>query len=286
MYAVLKAEHDREDDWEHNQDVIDRSASRITGKAPPPAPHETESDFLAEQARRKEEIDRQREIQLQRLREFNSPLPNPVHPTPTTSLDGIRYRSPSAPPPQVKRPAIGVRPMVDPPKRQQQETSGSTSTGSNDDSDENTTVAATADSGGLFGGGTRSQMNGAFSPAVAEIEDEEEEEPPQPPPPSRKPQPQAWSNWFNNYDDPMNKEKVKPSSSAPTPAPAPPARERKGPIRMQLPLGDEDEEGVDVRSNKKMSIAEAMKKTTNSGSIDQGERSKKWGIDISRFMDE
>ena len=57
---------------------------------------------------------------------------------------------------------------------------------------------------------------------------------------------------------------------------------------MQLPLddmGDDgDEEGVDVRSNKKMSIAEAMKRTTNSGNIDQDERSKKWGIDIDKFL--
>lgn len=80
------------------------------------------------------------------------------------------------------------------------------------------------------------------------------------------------------------------SAASPSPPPPPAVKEepRKGPIRMQLPLGDdydEDEEGVDVKSNKKMSIADAMKKTTNSNN-NQDERSKKWGIDMSRFIDD
>ena len=64
----------------------------------------------------------------------------------------------------------------------------------------------------------------------------------------------------------------------------------KGSIRMKLPLGDdeldEDEDGVDVRANKSMSIADAMKKSSNGGDqASQEERSKKWGIDMSRFGD-
>jgi flagellar biosynthesis GTPase FlhF len=82
-----------------------------------------------------------------------------------------------------------------------------------------------------------------------------------------------------------NKQEAK-SVPAPTPASAPPAK-RKGPIRMQLPLGDDDdddfddEEGIDAGSNKQMSLGDAMKKSGNSG--DQDLRSKKWGIDITKF---
>ena len=64
-----------------------------------------------------------------------------------------------------------------------------------------------------------------------------------------------------------------------------PDRSRKGPIRMQLPLGDDDDDdAVDTKANSGMSIAEAMKRTNAGGSsIDQDERSKKWGIDMSKF---
>ena len=72
---------------------------------------------------------------------------------------------------------------------------------------------------------------------------------------------------------------------APTPAPrqaasAPSPPVRKGPIRMQLPMDDnefDEEEGIDAQSNKKMSIADAMRKTGGTGSdMDPEERSKKW----------
>jgi hypothetical protein len=56
---------------------------------------------------------------------------------------------------------------------------------------------------------------------------------------------------------------------------------------MELPLldveYDQDEDGLDVRSNKAMSIADAMKRSNKGGSADQSERSKKWGIDMNRF---
>jgi hypothetical protein len=53
---------------------------------------------------------------------------------------------------------------------------------------------------------------------------------------------------------------------------------------MKLPLED-DEDGVDVRANKSMSVADAMKRTSSSSS-NQAERSKKWGIDMSKFTDD
>jgi hypothetical protein len=55
---------------------------------------------------------------------------------------------------------------------------------------------------------------------------------------------------------------------------------------MKLPLGDESEDdGVDVRNNKRMSIADAMKRTSSAPG-NQSERSKKWGIDMSKFADD
>ena len=81
---------------------------------------------------------------------------------------------------------------------------------------------------------------------------------------------------------------VAPPPPAHSPPPPPPATGAapKAPIRMSLPIDDEldeDEDGVDARSNPKMSIAEAMKRTEAGASGDQEERSKKWGVDMSRF---
>ena len=66
------------------------------------------------------------------------------------------------------------------------------------------------------------------------------------------------------------------------PAEAPQSKKKK-PIRMELPLGDpEDEDAVDPS----MSLAEVMKKTKTEGSKDQDKRSKMWGVDMSKFTDD
>ena len=59
---------------------------------------------------------------------------------------------------------------------------------------------------------------------------------------------------------------------------------RTGPIRMQLPLGDEEEDGLDVKANNGMSISDAMRNTDLKTSGDQSKRSKQWGVDMSRFL--
>ena len=76
-----------------------------------------------------------------------------------------------------------------------------------------------------------------------------------------------------------------PRAVTPRPAPASPP-ERKGPIRMQLPIDDDEEdaydeeEGIDSRSNKSMSIADVRRKTgaNQNSSEDPDERSKKWYV--------
>ena len=90
-------------------------------------------------------------------------------------------------------------------------------------------------------------------------------------------------NGMKDSRKPTQQPKVSPKVSPP------PTPKRTGPIRMQLPLDDdddydEDEEGVNSKANPGMSIAEALKRTTEGGSVDQEERSKKWGIDMSKFQ--
>jgi hypothetical protein len=57
---------------------------------------------------------------------------------------------------------------------------------------------------------------------------------------------------------------------------------------MELPLGDEDDEDDEIELSPSMSIADVMKKHKPGMEIpgDQDERSKKWGVDMSRFMDD
>jgi hypothetical protein len=62
---------------------------------------------------------------------------------------------------------------------------------------------------------------------------------------------------------------------------------RKGPIRMQLPLEEEDgfdeEEGIDAAANQQMSIKDALKKSGDMSDIDPQERSKKWYVSIQKM---
>lgn len=207
-----------------------------------------EPDFLEEQARKKRAIDRQREEQLRRLKELNSPLPNPVDPA--SFMDTPIMRSNERP--------TGLMPSIatPPPRVPSEPLSPTRSTGAP-----------------LFG---KSAANDRKStpvtpePAMDEFEEDEEEvvetvevkESARPPPLST----------FLGFNKPK--------------APARKASKKDGPIRMQLPLGEDEEEGLDARENPGMSIKDALKKTDpEMASGDQGERSKKWGVDMSRFTD-
>jgi hypothetical protein len=56
---------------------------------------------------------------------------------------------------------------------------------------------------------------------------------------------------------------------------------------MQLPIDDyDDDDGLDVQANKGMSIKDAVARTELAVDNDQDKRSKQWGIDMSRFMND
>ena len=78
---------------------------------------------------------------------------------------------------------------------------------------------------------------------------------------------------------------VKKQSPRDAPKPLPSSEEsdpptRKDPIRMEIPTeGDDEERSTDIK--------EAIRKAkAASSSVDQNSRSKKWGIDMSRFTDD
>lgn len=175
--------------------------------------------------------------QLKRLKELNSPLP---------SVPNSRYDNKKRPPPvafQPQRPVTAYSPQKPAP---------SVGNGAmNDSSSVNESVAAPAPST-------------ATPPPVA----------PAPAPASAAANPLTML--FGNQPAP---------ASAPKPKPAPKADNssvQKGPIRMQIPLDDDkpsydEEEGIDARTNTKMSIKDAMGNSGTSG-MDQDERSKKWYV--------
>lgn len=214
---------------------------------------ETEKDFLAEQARKKQAIERQREEQMKRLKAMSSPLPSPT-PVPR-------------PPPPVFRPQAVSGPAAP-----------------------------------LFG---RDAVEGTRRPLVRMTDTPAPDAAPISPPqvnsaPSSIPVPTSgksmWSSFLggdvssnptSTQTPPQSKAPASKTSASKVPASKAPTSNvsaKSGPIRMKLPLGD-DEDGVDVRSNQGMSIAEAMKKSPISAG-NASERSKKWGIDMSKFSDD
>lgn len=200
--------------------------------------------------KKEEEMDEQ----LKRLKELNSPLP-------------------SAPPGRYSEKKRSSPPVSFEPQRPISTYSPQTS--------------AKPSSGAVNGFGTsqgadNSSQASSSPPAPAYT-------PPPAPAPAPTPTPSnPFSSLFGNQSAPA----PAPRAAAPRPAPAPaprdtaprpaPAPERNGPIRMQIPLGnDEDgydeDEGIDASSNKKMSIADAMRQSGSKNSDeDPEERSKKW----------
>uniref|UniRef100_A0A7S3LFH0 Uncharacterized protein n=1 Tax=Amphora coffeiformis TaxID=265554 RepID=A0A7S3LFH0_9STRA len=139
-------------------------------------------------------------------------------------------------------------------------------------------------------------VNGVGTSPPARISSQAPSSPPPAPAPTPVPAPApvrapAPSNPLNSLFGNQPAPVPAPRAVAPRPAPASPP-ERKGPIRMQLPIDDDDgdayddEEGIDSRSNKNMSIADVKRKTgaNQNSSEDPDERSKKWGVDMSKFM--
>ena len=147
-------------------------------------------------------------------------------------------------------------------------------------------------------------------PSMPKSDDPSEDIPPLLRPKARKPADEQSAStrfsWFGGGKKDQVEEEPSEPAPAPVPAPSPapaarsipspppapkaappkpkrePVRERKGPIRMQLPLGDEEEDEPLLTEG--MTIGEIMKRR-NAESGDQGARSKKWGVDMSRFQD-
>jgi hypothetical protein len=88
---------------------------------------------------------------------------------------------------------------------------------------------------------------------------------------------------FNPFSRPGSNNPSNPTGVAPTtPENTSPPQVRRGPIRMELPLREDEEEPAMTEG---MTIGEIMKRQKASGSgDDQDRRSKQWGVDMSRFQ--
>ena len=102
----------------------------------------------------------------------------------------------------------------------------------------------------------------------------------------------SFANPFARLTGPRKTPAPSPLSTPPAAAPRtppPPTRaapaKRSGPIRMELPLGGEEDEDEEGTMTEGMTIGEIMKRQQSSSSADQGARSKQWGVDMSRFKD-
>lgn len=280
------AEQDREDEWEHNQETIERKAAEITGRAPALNDVQTERGFLEEQARHKTDIDRVRDEQLQRLKELNSPLPAPR-----------TDRPPAVGPILARHPAPAPTHAIPPPRPSSRGLGSSLNSLNNraaaskqDDAPQNGTVEGAASFDPQSAQRKKTSDQDARL-SISELTKKKSS--------AAKPASSSKSAWSMLTGNNKRTESV-PAAPAPAPAPAPkpvakkvvePPAPRKGPIRMQIPMGDdddddsEDEDGVDASSNKSMSIADAMKRSPGSSGVGQGDRSKQWGVDMSRFLD-
>jgi hypothetical protein len=228
------AEHDREEDWEHNKEIIERKAAEITGRAPALNTVPTEKSFLQEQAEFKAEVDRKRSEQLQRLKALNSPLPSPRVAAPPSTLPLSRRPAPTS------TPARSLGNMLKSINEK---------------------------------GSVKKDDNSAGLSARVQAAPQKRSEPEDP---------------RLSISELTRRKNAKATPAKLQPPRRDPPKERTGPIRMQLPLGDEDDEDFDASSNKSMSISEAMKnaKADKTGSSQsQKDQSKKWGIDMSRFLD-
>jgi len=281
------AEHDRQEDWKHNQEIIEMSKARELGNPSiPAAPQhmQTDVDFLEEQARKKRELDRKRDEQLQKLRELNSPLPNledeSVHGR-KKSPNLFGRKDPPAPAPQ----ATSSSSLFSSLPRETGSESGPSKPAANFEPQYQRSPSTTPSISDLTQQWKSRNADSSSAHTTTTTD-------------SSTAKRSAWSS-FLGYDPSQAANRNQPQSSSPSAAPvggrggdaAARSPERKGPIRMELPLvsdpndDDDDDDGVDVAANKGLSIADAMKRTTKGGTIGQEERSKKWGVDMSRFLD-
>ncbi|GKY94129.1 hypothetical protein MPSEU_000379000 [Mayamaea pseudoterrestris] len=277
MNLLEEAQHYRNAGWEHNQQAIQWGATHTPGLPPPLAPPvvQSESDFLEEQAKKKADIDRAREEQFLRLKEMNSPLPTPVVRVPSPA--------PSQHPSSLFRQPQPVVTKYRPTKttiQDIQEASRNAEMHKRQDAQRSQSLPPLT----RPYAGSSEIMRQPSIPSISP-----------PPYPVQPPRPLTSDEWIGqtrpNLFGGTNKRGRSPT---PTPQPAlatAPSTtvrpERQGPIRMQLPLGDDVEDGgIDAKASNGMSIADAMRGSNQqSEGGDQSKRSKQWGVDMSRFLD-
>ncbi len=259
-----------------------RTAAEILGRNPRKpgvsAASSSLSDFQAEQARKQAEIERTKALQLERLKALNSPIPNrqaargvtpssgtfqpqyPASKTVSRGLGAALSRTSQQPPPPVKdnslddmfppttKTTIRKSPLNDVARP-------SATTASRPAQTITTTTTSTAANAPTTTTKPSASSNNPLS---------------------------AWAGLGNNAKKP-EAEVVKPKENNA-------AVNSKGPvIRQQLPLDDNDDDEEDGigRNAKGLSIAEVMKrvKKEDGDPSQQQERSKKWGVDMSRFRE-
>jgi hypothetical protein len=266
------AEHDREEAWVHNQEVAERKAAEISGRKPSLNDVQTEKSWMDEQTKHKSDIDRLRDEQLQRLKALNSPLPSPRVAEPPTIPPA--FQESRSMPPSPSAPVRSLGNML-----RSINNKGPTET-EEDSMNESTEAVSQSD--------VPSPQKSEPAPADRRLSISELTKRKKVPDASEKKEDTAttWSNLIGNAKEIPGKQQPPPQEQKPNKVDPP--KERKGPIRMQIPKGDgdDDEDDDDLSSNKSMSIADAMKKTTGGGTTpsDQKQNSKKWGVDMSRFL--
>jgi hypothetical protein len=320
---LSKAEHDRNEAWERNQALINRSAARKDGSVPMDAVPSSLNDVQTEQ-QFINDTDKIRDEQLERLRSLSSPLPSPA---PRTNRINTAS-SPAAPAPQYR------------PRQSSSQANGPTggtrrSTSAKYKVDQSVEYLKNS-MNDVRRQQEASKIASGPQPSLNDVVRNREEKPSyqqllsslndvqnsgrggvtptrggttglQPLGYTKSPPQGIQPMGYTPKKDPpvvVDSVRVPPESSSPSlpptqqqaaSAPSVPVVETNRPaIRMKLPLDDveedEDEkaaeEGIDAHEKRKMSIADAMKRTTGGGSgkgVDQDERSKKWGIDMSKF---
>ena len=253
--------------------MINRAASEVfgrnplndvVGRTPLNDVPTTRDSILSDVARKKADREREQQNQMERLKSLNSPLPA----SKKNAAAGNNARPP--------RPKSNFQPQM--PVNSARSQSPNQSLNDLTKTIQNAVVdsrAAEAEAAAAAASAMESKKSkSSFSNPFARLTGPKKETPapapvraPPPPPAAVSPPPP----------------KPAPAPRAPPPAPAP--VKRSGPIRMELPLGDEEDEEEEGAMTDGMTIGEILKRQQSSSGADQGARSKQWGVDMSRFKE-
>ena len=251
-----------------NNNMINRAASEVFGRPPlndvvgrtPLNDVPSRNSILDDVARKKADREQQQSDQLERLRSMNSPLPA----SSSSKTNSARPRGPRKSNFQPQMPVTAARSqppaqsLGDLTKTIQNAAGAAKKAETEKANDGSKSKSSFSNPFSRLTGGNKEKVEEAAPAAVST---------PSPPPPAAVTPPPP---------------KPAPAPRAPPPAPAP---KRTGPIRMELPLGDDDEDDEEGAMTDGMTIGEIMKRQQSSGGADQSKRSKQWGVDMSRFQD-